>query len=71
MTMIYPQVNLTFSLHSPFNKQRSKLMPINDRYPLLDEMDTLDEHIRTTSRKVYIAYIMVPDVYYAKEVISL
>jgi len=75
MTLNYPQVNLTFSLHSPFNEQRSKLMPINDRYPLLDVMDTLDEHIRITSRKVYIAYIMLPGVNdsidHAKEVVRL
>jgi len=75
LTLNYPQVNLTFSLHSPFNQQRSKLMPINDRYPLLDVMDTLDEHIRTTSRKVYIAYIMLPGVNdsidHAKEIVSL
>lgn len=75
MTQNYPQVNLTFSLHSPFNEQRSKLMPINERYPLLDVMDTLDEHIRVTSRKVYIAYIMLPGVNdsieHANEVINL
>lgn len=75
MTRNYPQVNLTFSLHSPFNEQRSKLMPINERYPLLDVLDTLDEHMRVTSRKVYIAYIMLPGVNdsidHAKEVVSL
>lgn len=75
MTQNYPQVNLTFSLHSPFNEQRSKLMPINIRYPLLDVLDTLDEHIRITSRKVYIAYIMLPGVNdsinHAKKLVSL
>lgn len=75
MTQNYPQVNLTFSLHSPFNEQRSKLMPINERYPLIDVMDTLDEHIRMTSRKVYIAYIMLPgindSVDHAKEIVNL
>lgn len=62
MTLQCPQVHLTFSLHSPFHEQRSKLMPINDKYPLFDVMDALDEHIRVTSRKVYIAYIMLPGV---------
>ncbi|AIW28857.1 MULTISPECIES: Cfr family 23S rRNA (adenine(2503)-C(8))-methyltransferase [Bacillus] len=75
ITQDYPQVNLTFSLHSPFNEQRSKLMPINERYPLLEVMDTLDEHIRVTSRKVYIAYIMLPGVNdsidHANEVVNL
>lgn len=75
VTQNYPQVNLTFSLHSPFNEQRSELMPINERYPLSDVMDTLNEHIRVTSRKVYIAYIMLPGVNdsidHAKEVVNL
>ena len=75
LTQNYPQVNLTFSLHSPFNEQRSELMPINERYPLSDVMDTLDEHIRVTSRKVYIAYIMLhgvnDSIEHAKEVVNL
>lgn len=75
LTQNYPQVNLTFSLHSPFNDQRSKLMPINDQYPLLDVMDTLDEHIRVTSRKVYIAYVLLAGVNdsieHAKEIVNL
>ncbi len=37
-------------------------MEINDRYPLLDVLDTLDEHIRIKSGKVYFAYIMLPGV---------
>ncbi|MDF2663973.1 MAG: chloramphenicol/florfenicol resistance protein [Paenibacillus sp.] len=59
LTREFPQVNLTFSLHSPFDEQRSELMPINDRFPLHDVMKALDRHIRDTGRKVYIAYIML------------
>ncbi|REK76753.1 Cfr family 23S rRNA (adenine(2503)-C(8))-methyltransferase [Paenibacillus paeoniae] len=55
----FPQVNLTFSLHSPFDDQRSKLMPINNRFPLQDVLKELDSHIQHTGRKVYIAYIML------------
>jgi 23S rRNA (adenine-C8)-methyltransferase len=57
--MDFPQVNLTFSLHSPFDNQRSELMPINNRFPLHDVMKVLDQHIRQTKRKVYIAYILL------------
>lgn len=75
ITQEYPQVNLTFSLHSPYSEERSKLMPINDRYPIDEVMNILDEHIRLTSRKVYIAYIMLPGVNdsleHANEVVSL
>ena len=30
----YPRLPLAVSLHSPFDEQRTKLMPINKRYPL-------------------------------------
>jgi 23S rRNA (adenine-C8)-methyltransferase len=55
----FPQINLTFSLHSPFDEQRSELMPVNNRFPLQDVLTTLDNHIRNTGRKVYIAYILL------------
>lgn len=75
MTRDYPQVHLTFSLHSPFNEQRSSLMPVNDRFPLEDVMNELDDHIRVTRKKVYIAYIMLPgfndSIDHAKAVIKL
>lgn len=75
MTRDYPQINLTFSLHSPFNEQRSLLMPVNKRYPLEEVMDALDEHIQQTSRKIYIAYVLLPGVNdsaeHAKAVIQL
>ncbi|MGG3885826.1 Cfr family 23S rRNA (adenine(2503)-C(8))-methyltransferase [Brevibacillus panacihumi] len=59
LTREFPQVNLTFSLHSPFDDQRSELMPINDRFPVREVLDALDRHIRHTGRKVYIAYILL------------
>lgn len=59
LTREFPQVNLTFSLHSPFDDQRSELMPINDRFPLYDVLKALDRHIEHTGRKVYIAYILL------------
>lgn len=62
LTEEFPQVNLTFSLASPFNKQRSELIPLNERYPIEDVMQVLDDHIRRTNRKVYIAYIMLKGV---------
>jgi len=59
LTKEFPQVNLAFSLHSPFDKQRSHLMPVNKRFPLNEVMKTLDEHIIHTGRRVFIAYIML------------
>lgn len=62
LTQDFPQVNLTFSLHSPFNSQRSELMPINNHFPLNDVMDALDKHIEHTGKKVYLAYILLKDI---------
>lgn len=59
LTREFPQFNLTFSLHSPFDDQRSELMPINKQFPLRDVLNALDRHIRHTGRKVYIAYILL------------
>ncbi|WP_106767586.1 Cfr family 23S rRNA (adenine(2503)-C(8))-methyltransferase [Paenibacillus faecalis] len=59
LTKEFPQINLTFSLHSPFNDQRSELMPINNHFPLEEVLSVLDEHIKQTKRKVYIAYILL------------
>ncbi|MBB6636854.1 Cfr family 23S rRNA (adenine(2503)-C(8))-methyltransferase [Cohnella thailandensis] len=62
LTREFPQINLTFSLHSPFDDERSELMPINKRFPIRDVMNALDAHIRQTGRKVYIAYILLQGV---------
>lgn len=62
LTKQFPQINLTFSLHSPFHDQRSELMPINEKYALTDVMEVLDEHIKETGRKVYIAYVLLAGV---------
>jgi 23S rRNA (adenine-C8)-methyltransferase len=67
LTEEFPQVNVTFSLHSPFDEERSSLMPINERYPLQEVMDALDRHIRLTGRKVYIAYILLHGINDSKE----
>ncbi len=53
------QVNLSLSLHAPNNKLRSKIMPINDKYPLNKVMEKVDEYIQKTNRKVMLEYLMV------------
>ncbi|MFZ7311848.1 MULTISPECIES: radical SAM protein [Pseudomonadota] len=55
----YPQVNLTVSLHSPFDDQRSLMMPINRKYPIAHLMDALDAHLTRTRRKSYLAYVLI------------
>ncbi|MFS0724055.1 Cfr family 23S rRNA (adenine(2503)-C(8))-methyltransferase [Paenibacillus sp. 1P07SE] len=59
LSQAFPQINLTFSLHSPFDDERSELMPINRTFPLQDVLAVLDRHIIATGRKVYLAYILL------------
>lgn len=63
----FPQVNLVFSLHSPFDEQRSELIPLNRRYPLADILPCLDAHIGKTNRQVSIAYLLLKGVNDTKE----
>jgi 23S rRNA (adenine-C8)-methyltransferase len=62
LTEEFPQVNLTLSVHSPFDEQRSRLMPINESHPLAGVLDEVDRHVATTNRKVYFAYVLLKDV---------
>jgi len=59
LTKEFPQVNLAFSLHTPFNDQRLELMPVTKTYPIDEVMMALDEHILKTKRKVFLAYILI------------
>lgn len=59
LTKEFPQINLAYSLHAPTNQLRETLMPITKTYSLDLVLDTLDNHIRQTNRKVFLAYIML------------
>lgn len=39
----FPQINFALSLHSPFEDERAKLIPINEKFPLKDVMEALDK----------------------------
>ncbi len=56
------QINLAFSLHSPYNELRTKLMPINQKYPLLKVLAAIQKYIEKTGRKVMIEYLLLGDV---------
>lgn len=59
LTEDFPQVNLAFSLHSPFTEERNKLVPLNRMFPMADVFDVLDRRIRQTGRRVWICYLML------------
>lgn len=50
---------LAISLHAPDDKTRSKLMPINNRYPIAQLMDAARNYIQKTGKKVMLEYVMM------------
>lgn len=58
--------NLCFSLHSPFNDERSELMPINKRYPLKDVIKACEYYYHKKQKdalglKIKASYLLLKD----------
>jgi 23S rRNA (adenine2503-C2)-methyltransferase len=56
------QVNLAISLHAPNDELRSRLMPVNRRFPLAELMAACERYVRKTNRKVFFEYVMLAGV---------
>ena len=56
------QINLSVSLHAPNNDLRSELMPINDKHSIEELLESVDDYINKTNRKVMFEYLMLKDV---------
>jgi 23S rRNA (adenine-C8)-methyltransferase len=59
LTEEFPRVNIAFSLHTPFQRQREELIPVARQYSIEEIMTVLDEHIRRNKRKVFLSYMML------------
>ena len=55
------QSRLAISLHAPNDKLRSKLMPINDRYPLSELMKACDYFTSKTNKRISYEYVLIKD----------
>jgi 23S rRNA (adenine2503-C2)-methyltransferase len=55
-------LRLAFSLHAPDDALRSRIMPINDRWPLADVLAACRRHHEATNRAVFIEYVMLAGV---------
>lgn len=55
-------INLALSLHSADDDLRSRLMPINRKYPLSEVLPELKKYQTKTRRKIMFEYIMIADV---------
>lgn len=68
-------VTLSISLHAPNNEIRSQLMPINNRYPLIEVMAAANRYAQQTGRQVTYEYILIADVndqaHHAKQLAGL
>lgn len=54
----YP-LTLAVSLHAPNDGLRSKIMPINKKYPLTPLLTACDEYTKATGRRVTYEYILI------------
>jgi 23S rRNA (adenine2503-C2)-methyltransferase len=55
-------VRLAFSLHAPEDALRSRIMPINDRYPIADVLAACQAYHERRRRLVFIEYVMLDGV---------
>ncbi|NOZ21657.1 MAG: 23S rRNA (adenine(2503)-C(2))-methyltransferase RlmN [Planctomycetes bacterium] len=53
------KVNLAWSLNSPFNDERSTLMPVNKRYPIEHVIEALKDYTAASGREVSVEYIVI------------
>jgi len=53
------EINLAISLHAPNDELRSKIIPVNKKYPITKIILAVDEYIKRTGRRVMFEYIMI------------
>ena len=55
-------IRLAFSVHAPEDALRSRLMPVNDRYPLDEVLAECRRYFELRRRKVFVEYVMLAGV---------
>ena len=55
-------IRLALSLHAPDDELRSRLMPVNDRYPIAEVLAACDEYYTRRRRRVFVEYVMLAGV---------
>ncbi|HWE81347.1 MAG TPA: 23S rRNA (adenine(2503)-C(2))-methyltransferase RlmN [Gaiellaceae bacterium] len=55
-------IRLALSLHAAAGPLRSRLMPVNDRYPLPDVLAELRRYVELRGRRVFVEYVMLAGV---------
>jgi 23S rRNA (adenine2503-C2)-methyltransferase len=55
-------IRLALSLHAPEDALRSRIMPVNDRYPLAEVLAACEAHHAKRRRRVFVEYVMLAGV---------
>jgi 23S rRNA (adenine2503-C2)-methyltransferase len=55
-------IRLALSLHAADDELRSRIMPVNERYPVADVVAECRRHAETTNRRVFVEYVMLAEV---------
>ncbi|MGB9894012.1 MAG: 23S rRNA (adenine(2503)-C2)-methyltransferase, partial [Candidatus Saccharicenans sp.] len=53
------QINLSISIHSPIDRQRTLLMPINKKYPLAELVLAAEDYLKSGGRQLTLEYIVI------------
>jgi 23S rRNA (adenine2503-C2)-methyltransferase len=53
------QIGLAISLHAPNDALRSRLMPVNRRWPIAELLDAAEEYVRRTGRRISFEYTLM------------
>ncbi|MDA3959879.1 MAG: 23S rRNA (adenine(2503)-C(2))-methyltransferase RlmN [Planctomycetota bacterium] len=56
-----PQVTLALSLHAPDDATRSRLVPLNRRWPIAELMAAMDDYSRMVNRRITLEYVLLRD----------
>lgn len=55
-------INITISLHNPFDNERRKIMPIGNKYSISDIVDASRFYFNKTGRRISFEYTLIEDV---------
>ena len=61
------QIELSVSLHGADERTRSRLMPVNKKYPLMDLISACKEYAALTKRQVTFEYVLIKGLNCSKE----
>lgn len=57
----FPRINIALSLHSPFDEERSQLIPVNQRWPIEEVLSSLDKIPLLPRQFITFEYLLIKD----------